>query len=148
MPSPNKKSKKSQKFEAVSDGHGGVILPDEAVNALQTANRITPVDKNFRQTPDMLIFEGCAGRVTEVSKGEYTALAMSVTMTFRHTSPSIWSTRTQQSPKTMRALHAAPPNLTRSRATGGCLNPPTRTSLTLLRTRWARTDFMLFRSPP
>lgn len=49
MPSPKKQSKKSQKFEVVADGHGGVILPDEAVGPLQTANRITPVDKNFRQ---------------------------------------------------------------------------------------------------
>jgi hypothetical protein len=75
MPSPKKKStkSKSQKFEAVNDGHGGLILPDEAVEVLQAARRVTPVDKNFRQTPDMMIFEGCAGTVTKVSKGECTA---------------------------------------------------------------------------
>lgn len=61
-------------YEVVSDGFGGMIVPDEVVDAIQTDRAATPADKSFRQTPDMMVFEGRAGTVTEVTDTSYTAI--------------------------------------------------------------------------
>jgi hypothetical protein len=62
-----------RQYQMVSDGHDGMIVPDELVAAIEDRNKITPEDKNFRQTPEMLFYEMCAGTVIKTTKTTYTA---------------------------------------------------------------------------
>lgn len=62
------KTKDSKRFTAVSDGFGGVIIPDEAVELIQKERGYTPSDPNWKQTSDMTVLEACAGTVLKVTK--------------------------------------------------------------------------------
>jgi hypothetical protein len=64
---------KGKTFKLVADGYGGMIVPDVFVEALWEERGATPVDKSFKQTPDMLMYEACAGTVIKVTKKNYTA---------------------------------------------------------------------------
>src|SRR5258708_1519192 len=48
---------KGKTFKFVADGFGGMIVPDVFVEAFWEDRGATPVDKNFKQTPDMLMYE-------------------------------------------------------------------------------------------
>ncbi len=64
---------KGKTFKVVADGYGGMIVPDVFVEAFWEDRGATPVDRNFKQTPDMLMYEACTGTVIKVTKKNYTA---------------------------------------------------------------------------